>query len=48
MIFFFFFFGFLRQGFSVALVYVLDLVFVDQASLELTEICLPLTPECWD
>ena len=35
-----------RQGFSVALETVLDLALVDQASLELTEIHLPLPPEC--
>ena len=39
---------FLRQGFSVALEPVLELALVDQASLELTEIRLPLPPECWD
>ena len=38
----------LRQGFSVALVPVLELALVDQAGLELTEIHLPLPPECWD
>ena len=27
---------------------VLELALVDQACLELTEICLPLPPECWD
>ena len=43
-----FFFGFLRQGFSVALEAVLELALVDQAGLELTEIRLPLPPECWD
>ena len=41
-------FGFSRQGFSVALEPVLELALVDQASFELTEICLPLPPECWD
>ena len=41
-------FGFLRQDFAVALEPVLELVLVDQASLKLTEICLPLPPECWD
>ncbi|KAM7339825.1 hypothetical protein ACRRTK_000440 [Alexandromys fortis] len=45
---FFFFFGFSRQGFSVVLEPVLELALVDQAGLELTEICLPLPPECWD
>ena len=33
----FFFFGFSRQGFSVALEPVLELAFVEQAGLELTE-----------
>ncbi|EGV96176.1 hypothetical protein I79_005859 [Cricetulus griseus] len=42
------FFGFSRQGFSVALEAVLELALVDQAGLELTEIRLPLPPECWD
>ena len=27
---------------------VLELALVDQAVLELTEICLPLPPKCWD
>ena len=40
-------FGFSKQGFPVALEYVLELVLVDQAGLELTEIQLPLPPECW-
>ena len=44
----FFFFGFLRQGFSVALEPVLELALVDHAGLELIEICLPLPPEYWD
>ena len=39
---------FLRQGFSIALEAVLELILVDQAGLELTEIGLPLPPECWD
>ena len=39
---------FLRQGFSAALVPVLEIVLVDQAGLELTEIHLHLPPECWD
>ena len=39
---------FSRQGFSVALGPVPELVLVDQAGLELTEIHLPLSPECWD
>ena len=38
--------GSLRQDFSVALVPVLELALVDQAVLELIEICLPLPPEC--
>ena len=41
-------FFFLRQGFSVALKPVLKLSLVDQVVLKLTEICLPLPPECWD
>ena len=41
-------FGFLRQGFSVALEPVLELTLVAQTGLELTEICLPLPPKCWD
>ena len=36
----------LRQGFSVALEPVLDLILVDQAGHKLTEICLPLPFEC--
>ena len=43
-----FFFNFSRQGFSVVLEPVLQLALVDQAGLKLTEICLPLPPECWD
>ena len=39
---------FLRQGSSVALEPVLELALVNQAGLELTEIHLPLTPECWN
>ena len=39
---------FLKQGFSVALEPVLELILVDQAGLELTEICLPLPPKCWN
>ena len=42
------FFRFSRQGFSVALEPVLELALVDQPGLELTEIYLPLPPECWD
>ena len=45
---FLFLFLFLRQGFPVALEHVLELALVDQAGLELTEITLPLSPECWD
>ena len=37
--------GFSRQGFSVALVPVLELALVDQTGLELTKIHLPLPPE---
>ena len=39
---------FSRQGFSVALEPVLALSLVDKAGLKLTEIHLPLLPECWD
>ena len=45
---FFFFFGFSRQGFCVALEPVLELALVDQAGLDLTEIRLPLPPKYWD
>ena len=45
---FFFFFGFSRQGFAVALESVLELALVDQTDPALTEIRLPLPPECWD
>ena len=41
-------FCFSRQGFSVALVNVLELALVEQASLEVTEIHLLLHPESWD
>ena len=37
-----------RQGFSVVLEPVLELALVAQAGLELTEIRLPLPPECGD
>ena len=43
-----FLFLFLETGFCVALKPVLELALVEQAGLELTEICLPLPPECWD
>ena len=43
-----FFFGFSRQGFSVALEPVLELALIDQAGLKLTEICLSLPPDGWD
>ena len=36
------------QGFSVALETALELALVDPASLELTEIHLPLPPKCCD
>ena len=39
---------FLRQNFSVTVLAVLELALVDQAGLELTEICLSLPPKCWD
>ena len=32
----------------VALELVLEVALVDQAGLKLTEICLYLTPECWN
>ena len=41
-------FSFSRQGFSVTLEPVLELALVDQDGLELTEIHLPLPPQCWD
>ena len=44
----YFFLFSLRQGFTVVLEPILELALVDQASLELTEIHLPLPPECWD
>ena len=37
-----------RQVFSVALEPVLELALLDQACLDLTEICLPQASECWD
>ena len=39
-------FSFSRQGFSVALEPALELALGDQAVLKLTEIRLPLPPEC--
>ena len=49
--FFFGFFGFLKffetRFLYVTALAVLELAFVDQAGFELTEICLPLPPECW-
>ena len=39
---------FFRQGFSVVLEPILELALVDQAVFELTEIRLPLPPQCWD
>ena len=39
---------FSRQDFSLALEPVLELAIVDQAGLELIEICLPLPPEYWN
>ena len=45
----FFYFSFFKTGiFCVTAPDVLELAFVDQAGLELTEICLPLSPEYWD
>ena len=39
----------LETGFlSLTVLAVLEIAFVDQAGLELTEIHLPLPPECWD
>ena len=46
--FFLSFFGFLRQGFFVALDSLLTLALVDQAVLELTDIHRLLPPECWN
>jgi hypothetical protein len=43
---FFFFFGFLRQGFSIALA-VLELTLKTRMA-ENSEIHLPLPPKCWD
>ena len=40
------FFLFLRQGFSVAFELAQELAFVDQAGVKLTDISLPLPPEC--
>ena len=40
---------FFETGFlCVDLVPILELALVDQAGLELTEICLLLPPQCWD
>ena len=45
---FFILFCFVETGFlSVALVPAVELALVDQAGLKLTEIWLPLPPECW-
>ena len=41
-------FFFSRQGFSVAFGSYPGLALVDQASLKLTEISLPLPPKCWN
>ena len=41
----FIYFGFSRQGFSVALEPVLELALVDQGGLKLIEIHLPMPPE---
>ena len=48
LFFLYFFVFFLGQGFSVVLDALLEVALVDQAGLELTEICLPLPPEWWD
>ena len=37
-----------RPDSSAALEPVLETVLLDQAGLELTYICVPLSPECWD
>ena len=47
ILFYLLFFGFLRQGFSVALEAVLELSLVEQDGIEITEIHLPLPSECW-
>ena len=44
----FLFVCFWRQDFFMVLEPVLEVALVDQAGLELTEICLPLCPESWD
>ena len=44
----FFLFWFFETGFSVALEAVLELALIDQAGLQLTEICLLLPPNSWD
>ena len=47
--FFFSFFWIFEAGFlCVTALAVFELALVDQAGLELTEICLPLPPECWN
>ena len=38
---------FLRQSFSAVLESILELAFVDQVGLKLTDILLPLPPEYW-
>ena len=42
-----YYYYFKRQDFSVALEPVLELALVDHAGLKVTEIRLPLPPECW-
>ena len=45
---FFCFVLFYQTGFlCVTALAVLELILVDQAGFELTEVCLPLPPECW-
>ena len=45
----FFFFLVFKTGFRCSFLEpVLELALVDQVGLELTEICLPLPPQCWD
>ena len=46
-LFLFFCLCFSRQGFSVSLEAVLELALLESMGLKLTEIHLPLPPECW-
>ena len=45
---FFVLFSFFETGFLCVALAVLELALVDQAGLELTEICLPLPSKGWD